>query len=155
MERTFDEDAKLGEDMAGMARYAVVLARNSVGVVLDFTEATIPDVDAVGRHYHKVFKPRWFRKPDEREFSTVAAVLGAYVGEVYRATYGGAWGWVDNGSYPPVATLRSVDGALFWPVARSRKFLENGDEDNFTSYYAALHHLATGGSPEALIEDPS
>jgi hypothetical protein len=151
-EPPFDASAELAAQMGFMAELAITLGRDSVGTELDFSEASIGRADAIALHYHRKFRPRLFKRPSEQEVSTVAAVLGAYVGETYRRAYGGTWGWIDQAPDPRVATMHAADGAFFFPVARARRFLKNGEEDSFSVYFAALRHLATGGSPETMSD---
>ena len=123
----------VGDMMAAYAQDAVDHARAAFGVTLDFTPASVEQVETVlGKLYDAI--PRGIlgrlirRGPTEADTALMARIYGGYIGEVIRRTWGGHWE-VDH----PVGGPRSFPiyskGQSF-PAAWCFKRLTNGPEDN-------------------------
>ena len=92
----------LGETMRGYAEKAVAEARGRFGIALDFSPASVLRVEEMAaaiqtRRQRRMHadehgdpSPDW--DPSEAaEYPELALVLGAYLGEVIRRRFGGAW----------------------------------------------------------------
>ena len=148
-------DVDLAQVMSSAAEDAVREALSVFGVALDYSEGSIQAVEKIlGRIHDSRPKGllRLFRRgPSGEEIWAHALSLGAYVGEVMRRQWGGAW-------EPPLpdigkafVTLHLSWGTV-WPTAKALKRLLNGAEDNVWLYYRVLKadhgHGAEAAAPE-------
>src|SRR5262245_41270518 len=133
-EAPFQPDPQVAEIAEAYALDAVDLAARNFGVTLDWSEASVRQVEQMlGRLHDEMVSAQ----PPEDAVWTFAKAFGSYVGEVLRRHHGGEWGMVSMGgqSFPG---LQQVGGALCWPWGKAHKRLVNGPEDNVWHYYSVL-----------------
>jgi hypothetical protein len=134
MTACFAADARIGEIAEAYALDAVDDAARNLQITLDWTEASIEQVEAALDRLHR--DPGRQQAPEETVHA-VAKAFGSYIGEVFIRHHGGEWGMVTlNG--PTFPGIRAKQGRLFWPCIRALHRLENGPEDNVWHYYLRL-----------------
>jgi hypothetical protein len=118
---------KMQEAAQEAAQEAVRSIKKALKVELDFSEASINDVEKVLAYLYENIKPG--QEPTEEDLQGAALVWGAYIGEVLRRNYGGEW-IVENGIF-----ALHIANARIYPSSKVYKRLTNGPEDNIAFYY--------------------
>ena len=82
--------------MSAYSEDAVDFARQNFGVALDFSYASIEQVEAIADRLYRTiphsFMAKLFRKvPSEADLDQICKMLGGYIGEVFRRAKGGDW----------------------------------------------------------------
>jgi len=72
-----------------------------------------------------------------KQISDMATAYGAYIGEVTRSRWGGAWSMQSALYSEPTLTLH-IRGEEIYPPGKAYKRLTNGPEDNVWQYYSVL-----------------
>jgi hypothetical protein len=132
----FIPDATVQKVAEAYAQNAVDMTKSQFGITLDWSDASIADVEKVLALMHSSYigsKPR----PTEEQVMSFAKGYGSYLGEVYRRNHGGEWGLVSlNGQkFPGLKTKSDVN---FWPWGRAFNRIMQGSENNVADYYRAL-----------------
>jgi hypothetical protein len=133
-EAPFQPDPQVAEIAEAYALDAVDLAARNFSVALDWSEASVRQVEQMlGRLHDEMASAQ----PPEDTVWTFAKAFGSYVGEVLRRHHGGEWGMVSMGGqlFPG---LQQTGGSLCWPWGKAHKRLVNGPEDNVWHYYSVL-----------------
>ena len=90
----FVADPKLQENADVLAKEAIRFAHESSKIELDWSDASIRQVDVIlGRYHHDL--PAM--KKDDQRIQLFAKMFGSYVGEVFRRNHGASWGKVSMG----------------------------------------------------------
>lgn len=133
----------LAELMAKCAEEAVRYAKEKFRVELDYSEASIEEVEKIlDRLYTS--RPKGFfnklmkRGPSRQSISNLAKIMGGYLGEVLRRTHGGEWS-IDEEIQPGMKTicLRNGKGRVF-PPGKVYKRIMNGEAENVWHYYQSI-----------------
>jgi len=140
----------LDELVSNQAHAAVEYSAQIVGVTLDYSEASVEQVEEIlGKLYDAI--PKGMSNsivkkcPVPQEIlDKVSMSMGCYIGEVMKRQWGGKW---KQGSSLHVAqkllTLET-SGVDVWPHAKAGKRLTNGPEDSVWFYFLALKdHIRT------------
>jgi hypothetical protein len=128
------------ENAADHAQLAVAVAREEYEEPLDFSPASLDDVD---KHIESL-RDQGLNGEDVAE---LLFVFGCYVGEVMVRQLGGQWAATALSSlsaispWPMVVVLR--DGSTWDPIGKAYLRLELGDTEYLPAYYA----LAAAGRP--------
>jgi hypothetical protein len=133
-EAPFQPDGQVAEVAGAYALDAVDLAARNFGVTLDWSEASVRQVEQMlGRLHAELTSAR----PPEDAVWTFAKAFGSYVGEVLRRHHEGEWGMVsmEGQSFPG---LQLAGGPLCWPWGKAYKRLTDGPGDNLWHYYSVL-----------------
>lgn len=145
----FEADLKVGQVAEAFANDFVELGRSRYGAQLDFTVDSIAEVDRIAADLVAT-KPRIpiLRRGFAEKMDRFSKMLGFYVAETLRRSWGAEHGWVwANGQRFYGARLD--DGTLCWPVGRAQQRLAGDASSDFRSYLAGLR---TGG-PSAGAAD--
>ena len=133
--------------MSAYAEDAVEVALQGFGVKLDYSESSIELVEQIlGMYYQTIpkgFFARLFKsKPSTEELSQVSKKFGGYIGEVFRRSHGGEWGF--NHEISPGSIIISLckDDLQIFPPTKVYKRLTNGPEDNVWSYFRVIQQQA-------------
>ena len=100
------------------------------GITLDYSPESLGEVERLIREN---FTDR--RGRVKKKWRDLSGAIGAYVTEVILRNLGGRWDWEPEFE---VAGVRLPSGAFTAPLAKSRKRLEEGEGDDFVSYYYVL-----------------
>ena len=134
--QNFLADQKVQQIAEAYSLDAIDLAKNQFGITLDWSDASVGNVEQMLAQMHTSYitvTPR----PTEAQVMSFAKAFGSYVGEVYRRNHGGEWGMVTlNGQKFP--GMRTKSGTNFWPWGRASNRITNGSEDNMLDYYRVL-----------------
>jgi hypothetical protein len=134
----------LDELMRNQAQVAVEFSAQVFGVTLDYSEASIEQVEKIlGKLYDSIPKETSDsivkKSPTPQEIlNKVSMAMGGYIGEVLKRQWGGKW--KQNSPLKPdqkLLTLETV-GIDVWPHMKVEKRLTNGPEDNVWFYFRAL-----------------
>lgn len=139
----------INDMMSAYAEDAVDFARANFGIELDFSPASVEQVETIADQLYqsrpKGFLSKVFRKgPSEEEIQQICKMLGGYVGEIYRRVKGGDWAL--NQEFQAIGVVAGE--SWVFPPAKVHKRLTNGSEDNLLSYFRVVseqsfpHNLA-------------
>jgi len=129
----------LDETMRGYAEKAVAEARERLGITLDFSPASAERVEEMAAAIHTRRQRRLHAdeyadpSPDwdpseEAEYPQLALVLGAYLGELIRRKWGGAWENPGQGARLRVGGEDlNTCGLVYFRITQGR--------DNLSEYY--------------------
>lgn len=128
--------------MAAYALDAVDHAQSAFGVDLDFTPASVEDVEKILAALHSAIPRgivRFFkRRPSNDTLDQLSKMYGGYVGEVFRRQRGGTWSY-DTEISPGHLVIALINGeSRIFPPSKVRKRLDNGPEDNVWSFLRVL-----------------
>jgi hypothetical protein len=102
-------------------------------VTLDYSPDSLREVERLVREN---FTDR--RGRVKKKWRDLSGATGAYVTEVILRNLGGGWDWEPEFH---VAGVRLPSGAFTALLAKSRKRYEEGEGDDFVSYYYALAQI--------------
>jgi hypothetical protein len=132
----FVADPAVAQAMQAAAAEAVTDARNRLHLQLDYSEASMDDVERLldSEHLSRALASRLM--PDA-QLTHVAETFGAYFGEVYRRNRGAAWGRVtlNGNTYPG---FRTDSGVNVWATGRVLNRIIDGPDNNIAEYYRKL-----------------
>ncbi|MFZ1072197.1 MAG: hypothetical protein WAO21_02060 [Verrucomicrobiia bacterium] len=126
------------------AKSGVEYASQTFGVTLDYSEASIEEVEGIlSKIYDSI--PRGFlskltkKAPTPKELDRIGFMFGGYIAEVIKRHFGGRWK-MESSLHPgqKVLTFEATGGGELWPQIKVGKRLQNGPEDNVWHYYQAL-----------------
>jgi hypothetical protein len=135
-------DFTIADVMKAYAEDAVDLARERFQTELDFSEASLEQVESVLATLHNALPKGPFEKspergPSQEQIWQMSKVWGGYIGEVIRRRWGGKWIEKTTAHPGTVITLR-VLGTDIFPLAKVYRRLINGPEDNVHHYYQVI-----------------
>jgi hypothetical protein len=134
--QSFVADLNIHKIAEAYALDAVDLAKSQFGIQLDWSDASIANVEKALVKMHASYIATTPR-PTQEQMMSFAKGFGSYVGEVYRRNHGGEWGMVSlSGQKFP--GLRTKAGTNFWPWGRVANRITDGDENNVFDYYQVL-----------------
>lgn len=134
--QSFVADTNIQKIAEAYALDAVDLSKSQFGIQLDWSDASIENVEKALVKIHASYIATTPR-PTQEQVMSFAKGFGSYVGEVYRRNHGGDWGVVSlNGQKFP--GLRTKAGTNFWPWGRVANRITDGDENNVFDYYRVL-----------------
>lgn len=145
----------VGDMMAAYAEDAVDYCNEKFSVVLDYSEESVEKVEAVLASLHEQI-PRGFiaklfkYSPPPHVIDQLAKMLGGYVGEVMRRSWGGHWKHESN-AFPgmKVYTLELSGQSDVWPHFKVGNRIVNGPEDNVWHYFQVLKQSHSGKTAQA------
>jgi hypothetical protein len=134
--QSFSPDPKIEQMAQAYAQDAVDFSAKQFAIKLDWSDASIANVEGVLAQMNSSYAAT-APKPTDEQVMSFAKGFGSYVGEVYRRNHGGEWGMFTIGEnrFPG---LQTASGTNFWPWARAFKRITEGSEDNIADYYGAL-----------------
>jgi hypothetical protein len=138
------EIQSLDELMRDQAQFAVEYSAQVFGVTLDYSEASIEQVEKMlGKLYDAIPKGTGDsivkKSPTPQEIlNKVSMSVGGYIGEVMKRQWGGKW--KQNSPLRPDQELLTLEivGIDVWPHMKVGKRLTNGPEDDVWFYFRAL-----------------
>lgn len=135
----------------GYALDAVDTGRRNFKVELDFSEASIKEVERILDQLHKTIEKS---QPSEDTIVTFAKQFAGYIGQIMILRWGGEW--VEESNYPiengPGLRIKNQDLFLLSKVYRR---IINGSEENIYHFYQLIKKDIDGISEmnELKIED--
>jgi hypothetical protein len=133
---SFIADSKIQQAAEAYALDAVDYSQKRLGIILDWTDGSIANVEKALAQIHLAFVTAT-PKPTEDQALGYAQIFGSYVGEVYRRNHGAEWGMVtlDGHQFPG---LQAKSRVIFWPWGRASNRITVGAENNVHDYYRVL-----------------
>ncbi len=128
----------IADRMKGLAFIQVRAAREADGGLLDFSLASLEQLDRLIR---RDVAP----KPAEPEM--LAEVIGAYLGETIVRRLGGRW--LEEGGQPRV----ELGGLLLDPLRRAFLRVTEGEGRSVAAYFRAIEAAKERGALEGSVED--
>ena len=134
--------------MLSAANSAVEHARKYWSTELDFSPTSVEDIELILARMHESIPRRFYQRlykrgPTPGQMATLSLAYGAYLGEVIRRKFGGAWMMEDVNGEPAVALVFTPQAKIF-PPAKVWKRLNDGEEDNVWSFYQLLSEKLKG-----------
>ena len=129
----------INDVMSAFAKDAVDFARQRYGISLDYSPASVEQVEAIAdklfQSIPKGFVGKLFQKgPSDEEIKTASKMLGSYIGEVLRGSMGGDWAINQELSAIGIQTGET----WVFPPSKVHKRLTEGPGDNLWFYFRAL-----------------
>ncbi|WP_211748615.1 hypothetical protein [Paenibacillus sp. Marseille-Q4541] len=126
---------RIADMMKAYAEDAVDFA-DQMDVKLDFSEASLKDLDSILQKFHGEL-PRGWRKifnkgPSEEQIAYMAKMWGGYLGEVVVRHLGGEW--KASEIVEDTIALQIGEEELY-PPSRAYRRIMNGAEDSVEDYY--------------------
>jgi hypothetical protein len=115
---------------------AVDIASGKFGLTLDFSEASIAQVEAMATTFHA----RLAEAPAE-SITHVARSLGSYVVEVFRRRLGGSWGLLALGTEGLIGCRASEKQPIVWPWHLAFGRITSAPDLDLRLLYRALGHV--------------
>ncbi|MFQ5816329.1 MAG: hypothetical protein ACE5H2_00005 [Terriglobia bacterium] len=120
-------------DFQQQAAEFCALARASYGLELDYTAATLTDLDHLIETH---FGPR---SADDNP--AVIVMMGCYVGEVLIRRHGGVWCGAEEFFRSPAVVMEGKLQTRTFPLSRVWKRFEYGPEHSLEAYYREVGGL--------------
>lgn len=134
--QSFLSDPNVQKVAEAYALDAVEFSKKNFGITLDWTDASISNVEKALALMHTSYT-KTTPKPTDKQVMSFAKGFGSYVGEVYRRNHGAEWGIVSLGGQK-FPGLRTKSGTNFWPWGRALNRITQGPENNVVDYYKTL-----------------
>lgn len=136
-------DPTIADMMQAYAEDAVDFAQQRFGIHLDYSEASIGQVERILDRLHKSiprgFFSKWLKRgPTPDEIERVAKMFGGYIGEVMRRQFSGDWTLDSSIFAEPTITLAFSPTSMVFPPSKVYKRLIDGEGDAVTSYYQVI-----------------
>ena len=124
------------ESASELAELAVQITRNVTGFELDYSQETLEHVDEMVLGFRD-------GGLTVREMEESMVVLGCYLGEVIVRNCGGTWKWSEETQYrtlaPPGTLVLEMPNEAVWnPIGKAFKLLENGAEDSLAFFCSVV-----------------
>ena len=131
---TFEADKDLATRAAKKADELTQFVEAQFQVKLDYSEQSIEELDPIIDQLHAMFIDE---QPPEAQLIPLAQAFGSYIGEVYRRSHQGSWGWITQGEkvFPG---FEQSKGGLFWPWAKVLDRIKTNEDPSISDYY---HYL--------------
>jgi hypothetical protein len=136
LNQTFSPNENVQKMAEAYAEDTVTFAKNQFGITLDWSDASIGNIEQLLDKTHSSYIST-SPKPTQEQVMSFAKGYGSYIGEVYRRNHGAEWGIVTLGGQK-MPGLRTKAGVSFWPWARAANRITEGAENNVKDYYNAL-----------------
>jgi len=134
-------DRDLSAFLLNQCGHIVMTAALKWGVMLDFTEASLADVEDVLGVLHDGLKSATAEeKPSAANLRAMTIGFGVYLGEVMRRTMGGRWTDAEVEGQGKILRL-VVGSAETYPLRKVEKRLTEGASENVRFYAHALKQL--------------
>jgi len=141
--------ASFDEQMGVCAQEAVTIARDRYGVALDFSEASVKELETLLARMHATLpKPGDPARPSDGWITGVAATFGAYLGEILRRNLGGKW-LKENPKAPGSLPALSVHGDILTPCRKVLKRIVEGPVENVAYSYQVACQIIREQKPPA------
>lgn len=133
---SFSPDPRIGKMAEAYAQDAVDFSAKQFSIKLDWSDASVADVEKTLSKMHASYTDTT-PKPSDEQVMSFAKGFGSYVGEVFRRNHGGEWGMVTLGDHR-FPGMRTTSGTDFWPWARAFDRITKGSEADIADYYNVL-----------------
>lgn len=133
---SFAPDPKIEQMAEAYAQDAVDFSSKQFAVRLDWSDASIAEVEEILAKMHLSYATT-SSKPTDDQVMSFAKAYGSYVGEVYRRNHGGEWGMVTLGGQRSPG-MRTSSNTNFWPWGRAFDRITSGEANNIADYYSTL-----------------
>lgn len=135
----FSADRGVERTATKYAKDMVQFARLELNLKLDWSDASIARIEEVASELHADLRRE---RAAFSDIETLVAMLGSYVGEVFRRNHGGEWGVVKANGKRILAVKTRGSGTLMWPVERIKQRIRGGG-NNVWAYYQSRIALAS------------
>ena len=120
-------------DFEQQAAHFCVLARDSYGIELDYSPATLNHLEA--------FLETQFHPGSADDNAALIVAMGCYVGEVIIRTHGGHWSADEEHFHSPAVVIEGKLQVRTFPVSRVWKRFEYGNKQSLEIYYTEVRGL--------------
>jgi hypothetical protein len=141
--------ASFDSQMGVCAQEAVTIARDRYGISLDFSEASVKQLETLLAGIHSELpKPGDPARPSDEWITSVSVTFGAYLGEIFRKNLGGTW-LKQNPRAPGSLPALSVQGNTLTPCRKVLKRILEGPAENVAFFYQAGCQIIREQNPQA------
>ena len=146
----FVADKKVARTARDLAKRMVYLGYDQFDVRLDYSDASIKDLDqAAVQFHHDLQSPLIASDKRDSQVDAIASLLGSYLGETYVRNHGAESGRITSSDGSSTVGLRAAaTGVMFAPQQRARKCLEAGESQSLLTYYAVIARELSAGPGE-------
>ena len=141
--------ASFDDQMRGCAQEAVTIARDRYGVILDFSETSVKQLETLLANMHsrlpKLGDPA---RPSDQWIARVGATFGAYLGEIFRSNLGGTW-LKENPQAPGSLPSLNIHGDILTPCRKVVKRIVEGPGENVAFFYQGACQIIREKNPRA------
>ncbi len=119
-----------------LAELAVSVTRNVAGIELDYSPASLNNVDSLISGFHA-------EGLTAEAMNETICLFGCYLGEVIIRNHGGAWKVARETGFKDIAAgdllvLETPNKAVWNPIGKAFKLLENGMEDSLVFLFGVI-----------------
>ncbi len=129
---SFETDSSAQGTAMRHARELVVFAQSELNLKLDFSDASVRDVEELAGSLHADFRRQ---RAGADEVAPLVTMIGSYLGEVLRRNHGAQWGWVSVNGHRVLGLKAARTGALFTPVETAKRRVHQGASSNLWRAY--------------------
>jgi hypothetical protein len=141
--------ASFDDQMRVCAQEAVTIARDRYNVTLDFSEASVKQLETLLAKMHNGLpKPGDPARPSDQWISRVGATFGAYLGEIFRVNLGGSW-LKENPQAPGSLPALNIHGDILTPCRKVVKRIVEGPGENVAFFYQGACQIIREKNPRA------
>ncbi|MEZ4864187.1 MAG: hypothetical protein R3C14_22940 [Caldilineaceae bacterium] len=143
------EDEKLAAATAILAQEALRIAYDQFQISLDFSAASLQQVDSILAQWHKrlphnrLIRRLWLTFAADLDHTAV--IWGSYVGEVLRRQWGGVWVSISQRATQPVFAMRlylvGVGTVALLPASRIYRMLIGEEMETLWRFYQRVRWL--------------
>jgi len=148
VDTALDNAASFDDQMSVCAQEAVTIARDRYGVTLDFSEASVKQLETLLAGMHgglpKLGDPA---RPSDQWITSIAVTLGAYLGEILRRNLGGTW-LKQNPTAPGSLPVLNVHGNILTPCRKVLKRILEGSGENVAYFYQVACQIIREQKPQ-------
>jgi hypothetical protein len=120
----------LGAMMDAFAQAAASEARTAFRRRLDFTPASIEELDEI--------LVQLGESPERDDLDFEVKLWGSYLGEVVRRLYAGNWEMTQYPGQQHVMPAVEIRGSRIFPLMKVHRRLTNGEEEDLESFFAKV-----------------
>jgi hypothetical protein len=129
------------------AKEAISIARDRYGITLDFSEASVKELETLLAGIHNSLpKPDDSSRPSDQWITSISVTFGAYLGEVFRKNLGGSW-LQQNPTAPGSLPALNIGGNVLTPCRKVSKRILDGPGENVAFFYSAACQIIREKSP--------
>lgn len=129
---SFETDKSAQNTAMRHARDLVVFAQSELNLKLDWSDASVRQVEELAGSLHADFRRQ---RANADDIAPLVTMIGSYLGEVLRRNHGAQWGWVSVNGHRVLGLKAAQTGALFTPVETVKRRVHQGASSNLWRAY--------------------
>lgn len=144
-----DKAESFDDKMAVCALDAVTIARDRYGVTLDFSEASVSNLEGLLSKVHEQLpKAGDPNRPSDEWIAGISITFGVYLGEIFRKNLGGKW-MPQNPHVPGSLPALNIHSTMLTPCRKVSLRILHGPGDNVEFFYKVSSKFIREGLPSS------